>query len=70
MRTLIVASLALALTAGAASAQFYSTQPNIYGQPQYGSTTTGPSYAEPPQAFLRGTEEELPEVAAKMARSN
>jgi hypothetical protein len=30
----------------------------------------GPSYAEPLQAFLRGTEEELPEDAAKMARSN
>ena len=29
-----------------------------------------PGYAEPLQAFLRGTEEELPEAAAKKARSN
>jgi hypothetical protein len=40
MKPLILAAVA-ALSIGSASAQ-YTTRPNIYGAPQYGTTTTGP----------------------------
>lgn len=42
MRRLLLATSLLALGAPAMAQSYYST-PNIYGQPQYGYTTTGPS---------------------------
>jgi hypothetical protein len=38
----IYMTMALALPIGGAAAQSYDTHNNIYGQPRYGSTTTGP----------------------------
>ena len=44
VRTLILVGASIAALAPAipATAQYHTT-PNIYGQPQYGTTTTGPN---------------------------
>ncbi len=42
--TLAAAALALGLTTAAASAQ-YTTEPDVYGHPELGTTTRGPAGA-------------------------
>jgi hypothetical protein len=41
-RTALAAALALTLASPVSAMAQYTTTPNIYGQPQYGTTTTGP----------------------------